>query len=80
MNVLLSSQPTNKGNETMTVKEMSAFIDCIALYPVKGIEFGVRIKDIKSAPYGRIDVLIVPLSGRDSMWVSLSSIRIMPKD
>jgi hypothetical protein len=59
----------------MTTNEMSAFLGCTAIYQVKDMQFQVEIVDIRTGAYRRIDVLIQPVQGRGSNWVSMGSIR-----
>lgn len=52
----------------MTTTDLSRYIGLECLWTTGGLDFLVRILDVKRA-YGRTRYLITPLSGSRSMWV-----------
>lgn len=60
----------------MNATEMIAFKGKVAIYPVKEMAFLVRIMEVKSAPYGRVDVLIAPIEGDGEQWVAITSVKV----
>lgn len=55
---------------------MAALIGKRATFPVKGMDFYVRIINVKQA-FGRVDVQITPVEGGGgSAWVSVESVRL----
>ena len=58
----------------MKLKDLAKLIDKEAIFLSEGMQFDVKIVDVKSA-YGRIDFQIIPLGGTGNKWVSEERIK-----
>ena len=62
----------------MNASDLSSYIGNPAIYRCTGasgwMDINVTILDARER-FGRIDVLVTPMAGSSSMWISLSSVR-----
>jgi hypothetical protein len=57
----------------MSISEMAKMIDKTMLYRLNGLEFSVRVIDMKQA-YGVARAEITPIGGNGRIWVNLDSL------
>ncbi len=63
----------------MSVRELAKFIDKECLLPVDGMEFPVKVADVKQS-YGNLRCLVHPIGGTGGAWVDASRLGITGED